>query len=507
MTDIPRNIGRQALPSGRTGGVAAPLSIGDTGQGVIGRGLAALGGGITDLGQALSQIEQAEGTSQASTAIGQADSERRLSSQRLLDINDPDERQAEFDASQETIKTFTPPSRVGAFKYEQFIKQSTPSWTVDFEIAGIIKRKSLIEGAYIGDWNSAIQKGDLVEADRLTVEARDDTGVITPQEAANRLNESPSLVVQSQVTAILNNASQFVSKGNPDSAILEVARAEIILNDPKLNINPKTEESLRASAKATKRSVLSTQRIAQQNNADDFLVQISQGKVPAATTIRQLEADLATNKITGDDFKSLRTFALNPSVINKPRAVDAVSTAISQVGDDTRSLESAKKVLRENASGLKPEKVTEFTEELNKAFDTSTDTAFSRVRTDVKLRAVGKSEGILDRLIEALTSKPTDKALEDRVATAREKFNFELDNFNKWEQSLRAWRRKNADASPEQIQSEGMRSWRTEFSGKGIEELRSEFGFVKIRLPNGQTGRIPASNLSLFLKQGAVEIE
>ena len=151
--------------------------------------------------------------------------------------------------------------------------------------------------------------------------------------------------------------------------------------------------------------------------------------------------------------------------------------------------------------------VNSFTSELNKTFDASTDTAFSRVRTDVRSRAVGPSESALDRLIDALKLTPTDAALEDRIATAREKRNLELDNFNKWEESLRAWRRSNLDASPEQIQSEGIRSWRTEFSGKDIEALRNDFQFVRIRLPDGSVGNIPRANLKLFTDQGAIEIK
>ncbi len=163
---------------------------------------------------------------------------------------------------------------------------------------------------------------------------------------------------------------------------------------------------------------------------------------------------------------------------NDPVAVDKISTAIAQVGNDTLPLADAKQILNENRALLKSEKVIEFTEELNKAFDASVDTASARVRSDVRLRAVGKSESALDRLIEALVSvKPDDqRGLEERITTARDKFLLELNNFNRWEEAQRAWRRTNPDATPEQIQKEGERSWFTEFAGKDIERLRAEGG-------------------------------
>ncbi len=186
---------------------------------------------------------------------------------------------------------------------------------------------------------------------------------------------------------------------------------------------------------------------------------------------------------------------------NVPSAVDNVSTAIAQVGNDTLPLATAKKILNANRANLKSEKVTEFTEELNKEFDRSVDTAYARVRQDVRLRAVGKTESALDRLIEGLVGVKADdqKSLEDRITTAREKFNLELDNFNRWEDSLRAWRRRdeNRTAAPEKIQNEGVRSWATDFSGKTLPQLRveselqkAELSLVRVEMLDGRTGRV-----------------
>lgn len=202
-------------------------------------------------------------------------------------------------------------------------------------------------------------------------------------------------------------------------------------------------------------------------------------------------------------------------------ALDKVTTAIAQVGDDTLSLIDAKKVLNDNKANLTDEKVLELTEELNKEFDRSTDTAFSRVRTDVRSFAVGRSESLIDRLLDVLAQEPdkTKQAeTETRIATEREKFDLELENFNRWEASLRDWRRqeKNRTASPEEIQKEGIRSWRTEFAGKSIEQLRREseqetkvFEDVKIRFPDGRTATVPRNRFEALKKEfkGVVEIK
>ncbi|MGR3292503.1 MAG: hypothetical protein ACUZ9M_00640 [Candidatus Scalindua sp.] len=207
------------------GGVPIPFDIADVGAGTEARGLGALGRGISNLSQALGQIEQAEGVSQASTAMGQVDSEIRLLNERLRNNNDPKTYDAELQKTLEKIKAFTPENQIGAKRFDDFVSQSIPKWESSVIVLGIRKKQDLIEGAYIGDWNSAIQKGNLSEADRLTIEARDITGVLTPQEAAKRLNESPVLVNK----VLEGNAIQFLKDSatlNPqtvkDAVILEL---------------------------------------------------------------------------------------------------------------------------------------------------------------------------------------------------------------------------------------------------------------------------------------------
>lgn len=196
---------------------------------------------------------------------------------------------------------------------------------------------------------------------------------------------------------------------------------------------------------------------------------------------------------------------------NNPVAVDKVSTAIAQIGNNTLPLSKAKQILKDNSSLLKSKKVIEFTEEVNKEFDASVDTASAKVRGDVRLRAVGKTESALDRLLEALVGvKEKDKkSLEERITTAREKFELELDNFNRWEESMRAWRQTNNTASPDEILKEGMRSWFTEYSGKKVPQLRKEsaqqktdFELVRVESPDGRTGTIPKSELKRAIERG-----
>jgi hypothetical protein len=60
MAEIPRRVGRQFLPSGRTEGVPIPQDIADTGAGIEAQGLGQLGAGVTNLGQAIGEIQERE---------------------------------------------------------------------------------------------------------------------------------------------------------------------------------------------------------------------------------------------------------------------------------------------------------------------------------------------------------------------------------------------------------------------------------------------------------------
>ena len=269
---------------------------------------------------------------------------------------------------------------------------------------------------------------------------------------------------------------------------------------------------------------------AQEQQLDDINKQMYTEKNYTAAAAAIEASDLSEREqgsLLRENDTRARLAANGQAETNDPVAVDEVSTAIAQVGNDTLPLEDAKKVLNENRHLLKSEKVVEFQEELNKEFDRSVDTAYSRVRGDVRLRAIGKTESALDRLIEGLVGVPADeqKSLEDRITTARKKFNLELDNFNRWEDSIRAWRRKeeNRAAAPEEIQKEGLRSWITDYSRKTPEQLeaiseaeRSRLNPtkprrsdlikskppVKMQSPDGRTGTIPADQVEAAIAAG-----
>jgi hypothetical protein len=176
--------------------------------------------------------------------------------------------------------------------------------------------------------------------------------------------------------------------------------------------------------------------------------------------------------------------------------------------------------------------------DINEEFDKSTSNAYTRVRSTTKQKAIGKTESTLDILIEALAgAKPKDKkGIDDRITTARKKFNLELDNFNRWESSMRDWRRKNPDAEPEAIQKEGIRSWVTDFATDNLETLKERtrettteikgelfpglkalgVGIpkddkpkkkvkkppVRMMNPNGKTGTIPADQVKRAIEKG-----
>ena len=494
MARIPKKISRTP-PSGRVAGVQTPFDIADTGAGIEAQGLGALGGGITNLAQALSQIQAAEGTSQAATARSQANAEIQALELNLKNNNDPSTYQAEYDKTFDSMERFRPKNPVGSKQFDDFLSQSSPGWEVGVTGLRLRKTKDLAEGAYISNKSSAIAMGNLEEIESI-VQGAVDTGVITSKQAANDLAAAPTQIIEFSINTTLNNASQLTSEGDLKNAEIEIAKAETILNDPDAKIDPAKEKTLRSAVNTNKSKIKVAKTVQQQNNADDFLLQISQGS-DTATTLAALEASLAADNITGADFKSLKSDALSVVTVDDPAALERVNSALSKVGDDTLSLAEGKKILRENSALLKNETVNGLTGDLNKEFNASTDTAYSRTRTDIRSRAIGRSESLIDRLVELLTGseQKDQKKIEDRITTAREKFNFELDNFNKWEEVLRAWRRDNSDATPEQISKEGIRSWRTDFSGKDIEQLRSEFDFVKIRTPDGRVGVVPRGQL------------
>ena len=211
MPPIPKQVSRQVIPSGRVGDVSVPFDIADVGAEVEARGLGALGAGVSQLGQALFKIEEAEGISQASTARGQADARMRQLEADLKFNNNPETYQSEFDKALTDIEGFRPQNRIGAKRFDDLVEQSSAGWSTGMNILRLRKKKELIEGAYIADWGAAIQRRDQVEADRLTIEARDVTGAISIKAAANALIESPTLVAKGRIQDLLNDANQAAS--------------------------------------------------------------------------------------------------------------------------------------------------------------------------------------------------------------------------------------------------------------------------------------------------------
>jgi hypothetical protein len=192
--------------------------------------------------------------------------------------------------------------------------------------------------------------------------------------------------------------------------------------------------------------------------------------------IQSLENTTSKRKIELQDEALARSkkVNLNEPDRNDPEALDKVNTAISQVGNNTLDLDTAKDILRANSHLLKSSTVDSSWKQLNGEFDASIDSATANVRTNVRLRAIGKSETALDRLLEAVAgvSGAEEKGLQDRITTARVKFNLELDQFNRWEEAQKTWRQNNREASPDEIEREGMRSWYTDFNVKDTEELK-----------------------------------
>ncbi len=266
MPRIPKGR-RQRIPSGRVGGVPTPMDIADTGAGIEARGLGALGRGVGDLGQALFKIEEAEGISQASTAKGQAEAEMRLLEGRLRTNNDPTTYQAELEKSLETISGFRPKNPLGVKRFDDYLEQAVPGWESGVSVLQIRKKQALIEGAYISDRSQAIINGDLAEANRLTIEARDQTGAITPQQAAKDLASAPSLIVRSRVTSLLNDANRLSVAGEWGKANIAIEQAQAIL-DTVTDLDSETERLLRGRI-ATMRKATETQEQIEEKMRDD----------------------------------------------------------------------------------------------------------------------------------------------------------------------------------------------------------------------------------------------
>ena len=226
MAKIPQQVARREIPSGRVAGAFIPTSLADVGQGIEAQGLADIGRGVSGLGVALGKIAFAEGTSEASTARGLAESEIRLLESRLQRNPDPATYNDELASSLETIKGFRPESAIGGKQFDDFMTDAIPAWQTGVNILRIDRSHANTEGAYISNLAGAVARGDVDEIDRLIDEAENTTGVISPQRAARDRVASKKTVtgvldardidtVVSQ--ALLFTVEEGVAQGLPDT--------------------------------------------------------------------------------------------------------------------------------------------------------------------------------------------------------------------------------------------------------------------------------------------------
>ena len=238
MARVPRQVARQVIPSGRVAGAFIPMSLADVGQGIEAQGLANLGEGLDDLGQAFGKIAFAAGTSQASTSRGLGESEIRLLKSRLQRNPDPATYNDELEKSIETIKGFRPESAIGGKQFDDFMTDAVPQWQSDINILGMRRTQSIVEGEYIFNRNKAIAVGDLLEADRLTDEAENITGAISPQEAARDRIENEKATAKVISTIAVNNEmlrarAVFDKTGDQNLALDIIRDSEVVPEDEK----------------------------------------------------------------------------------------------------------------------------------------------------------------------------------------------------------------------------------------------------------------------------------
>ncbi len=244
MANVPRQISREVIPSGRVAGAPIPFDIADTGERIEARGLGQLGAGVSQLGQIASRIEEAEGASQASTAKGQIDNSFRLFQAELKDNNDPTTYKNKFNLWLADTRKFTPENTGGAKRFNDYTAAKIPEWESSTTIQGLAKKKDIIEGAYISNRGQAIRNGDLDETNRLTAEARD-TGVITAEQAAkdviiNQVSVQEVLTqnaINSVHAAIQTAADPQTGTGNFDLAKEMVKQSDVIPADQKTTLN------------------------------------------------------------------------------------------------------------------------------------------------------------------------------------------------------------------------------------------------------------------------------
>ena len=210
MARVPRQVARREIPSGRVAGAVIPTSLSDVGQGIEAQGLGDIGRGVSSLGVALGKIAFAEGTSEASTARGLAATEIKLLDIALDANNDPKTYDAELDKVLEEIKLLRPESGVGGKQFDDFLEDAIPQWQTGVNIKKIQRTEANIRGDYLLNKQRADANGDLAESNRLTDEAENITGVITPEQAARDRIQSERFITalntERAETAVLDAA-------------------------------------------------------------------------------------------------------------------------------------------------------------------------------------------------------------------------------------------------------------------------------------------------------------
>ena len=225
MAKIPTHV-QQVTPSGSVAGAFIPSDIADIGQGIEAQGLASLARGGQDLTNAVAQIAFAAGSSEADTAATTASSRIKLLDAELSTVNDPNKYDALFDAAFAEIEALRPESSIGGKQFDDFLEKMGEQWQTGVDILKIQQFQSNIEGDYILNLAEARTSGNLELANLLTLNARDNTGAITPEQAARDLATSAALIQkiaeEKDIDAIVSNALTFtiqegVAQGLPDT--------------------------------------------------------------------------------------------------------------------------------------------------------------------------------------------------------------------------------------------------------------------------------------------------
>lgn len=485
MAQIPKS-SRTVLSSGRVAGGQIPFDIADTGQGAEARALGDLGRGISDVGNVFGEIEQRKMRATDLTQSG-LDQQSQRSAEDQISLAEQDvsinDRTEDFYKQQYDSRFKFDESKYGTSQGAKIAKINFESRRDNFISSrgitnGAIAVKNAVQLTGQNYVLEPTEENRVKYSEALSLQDTPDgveAKLVKADTAAKQTLKDRSIAAAS--TAAFNTWQSTVTKEDPDG---DLNAAFKVIEDSDIPAEDKQEAESELKTRVTNRRAESKIQLEAQQEEDLGNINAAMYDTKdynAATAL--VESSTLPEIEQGRLRKEIETrakLAGRGSVeFDDPIALDNASTAISQVGSDLIDLKAAKQILANNQGKLKSTTAAQFWKDINKAFDSSTSNAYSRVRLDTKSKAIGKSQSALDVLLEALAgAAPKDKEdLEERITTAREKFNLELENFNRWESSMRAWRRSNSDASPEEIQKEGVKSWVTTFEGLSTEQLRT----------------------------------